>query len=208
MTRPDGRLVLKMSVSLDGFVGRPDGGIDWLMSRMDDTAGAWVAERLQRASVHVMGSNTFRDMAAWWPRSTEIFAPAMNAIPKVVFSRSGVMHTTNAQRDARAIRGEPNGASAVESWDKAEVARGDLSEEIAALKRRYQTVLAHGGARFARSLVASGAIDEYWLVIHPVALGEGLALFSGLNSPLGLQLVEQRRFATGAMALVLRPEGR
>jgi dihydrofolate reductase len=81
-------LILKMSISIDGFVGDPDGGLKWIFSG-DQEAIAWIVETVWNASLHMMGSRTFRDMAAYWPTSTEVFAPPMNQIPKAIFSREG-----------------------------------------------------------------------------------------------------------------------
>ena len=110
-----------------------------------------------------MGSRTFQDMAAYWPTSSQVFAPPMNQIPKAVFSRRGTVvlkasDTTAALRDARANAGphpsanlQPGG----DSWGHAYVASGDLAEEIAKLKAQDgKPIIAHGGASFARSLVA------------------------------------------------------
>jgi dihydrofolate reductase len=75
-------------------------------------------------------------------------------------------------------------AAVLQSWAEPTVARGDLAEEILRLKEQPgDFILAHGGVRFAQSLVASGLIDEYRLGIHPVVLGQGQPLFSGLRSP-------------------------
>lgn len=202
-------LVLKMGLSLDGFVGGPNGEIDWLFASMDKAAAAWTVERLLRADVHIMGSRTFRDMAAWWPTASGPFAAPMNDRPKVAFSRSGAMTTTTALRDAtrsRDARGESKTAKPWnESWTSAEIVRGELTDEIPLLRQRYRTVLAHGGARFAQNLVASGLVDEYWLLIHPVALGRGLPLFSALREPLPLQRIESQNFPSGTTAFVYRP---
>ena len=62
-----------------------------------------------------------------------------------------------------------------------------------------------GGAQFAQALAASGLVDEFQLMICPVALGSGVALFAGLPRPLDLQLVSAQQFNGGAMALVYRP---
>ena len=99
-------LILKMSLSIDGFVGGPDGGIKWVFDN-DQEATAWTVETVWNASLHIMGSRTFHDMAAYWPTSTEVFAPPMNRIPKAVFSRQGpailkAADTTASLRDARA----------------------------------------------------------------------------------------------------------
>src|ERR1700749_3897925 len=102
-------LILKMSVSMDGFVGNLDGGAKWVFDNAPK-AIAWTVETVWNASLHIMGSKTFRDMAAYWPTSTEVFAPPMNQIPKAVFSRQGAAAlkatgTTAALRDARANAG-------------------------------------------------------------------------------------------------------
>ena len=97
------KLILKMSVSLDGFVGGPNGEIDWVFKSYDAGATDWEVEALWNAGIHIMGSRTFQDMAAYWPTSTEPFAPPMNEIPKAVFSRTGTIATaatTRALEDA------------------------------------------------------------------------------------------------------------
>jgi dihydrofolate reductase len=82
------KLILKMSITLDGFVGGASGKIDWLFRTIDEEARRWIACTIGQAGVHIMGSRTYADMAAYWPSSTDILAAPMNHIPKVVFSRT------------------------------------------------------------------------------------------------------------------------
>jgi dihydrofolate reductase len=78
-----------------------------------------------------------------------------------------------------------------------------LAEEVARLKHEPgKDILAHGGAAFAQSLVRLGLVDEYRLLVHPVALGRGLPLFSAIATPLDLELVDLKRFSGGAVAHV------
>ena len=215
--RSNRKLVLKMSVSLDGFVSGPNGEIDWIFRTVGDST-KWIVDTLRSAGVHVMGSRTYQDMAAYWPSSDSPLAPAMNDIPKVVFSRSGIHggnvmdRTTRALADAKKeLAAHPNGATptaaVLQSWAEPTVARGDLAEEVVRLKEQPGNfILAHGGAGFARSLVATGLIDEFRLVIHPVVLGRGQPLFSGLRSPLNLQLISATPFGSGIVAAVYQPE--
>jgi dihydrofolate reductase len=157
-----------------------------------------------------MGSRTYHDMAHYWPSSSEPFAAPMNEIPKVVFSTKGRVApspelTTTAFRDASRARGPGGAWSKESSWTDARVAGGDLAEEIARLKSEPgKDVLAHGGARFAQSLVKHGLVDEYRLLVHPVALGRGLGLFSSLSTAIDLRLVSATTFAAGAVAKVYR----
>jgi dihydrofolate reductase len=104
-----------------------------------------------------MGRTTYEDMASVWPNSTGVYADVMNEIPKVVFSNS----------------------LASADWGPATIARGDLAQAVTELKHERSDgyLLAQGGVRFARSLVRTGLIDEYRLVIHPVVLGGGERLF-------------------------------
>src|SRR5436305_9506786 len=81
------RLVLKMSMSLDALVGGPDGELDWIFRTLDADATDWVVETLEAAGLHIAGSRTFRDMAAYYPASTAPYAAAMNEIPKAFFSK-------------------------------------------------------------------------------------------------------------------------
>ena len=93
-----------------------------------------------------------------------------------------------------------------ESWANAYVASGDLDEEVAALKAESGgPIIAHGGVRFARSLIAHGLVDRFALLVAPVALGRGEPLFSELERPLALELVEAVTFPGGAMAKIYRP---
>ncbi|MBO9709740.1 MAG: dihydrofolate reductase family protein [Caulobacter sp.] len=205
-------LILKMSISLDGFVSDLEGRNAWMFGA-DQEAKAWSVEMLWTGGLHIMGSRSFRDMAAWWPTSTDAFAPPMNEIPKVVFSRQGLdilkAAPGPALEEAHARAGATQSAALQpggESWSQAQVAGGDLAEEVARLKAQPgKPIIAHGGVRFARSLVAQGLVDQFVLAVAPVALGRGQALFSDLAAPLRLELVSARAFPGGAMAQAYRP---
>jgi dihydrofolate reductase len=200
-----------MHMSVDGFVGGVDGKGHWLFHGNDPAAIAWTVDTIRHASLHIMGSRTFRDMAAHWPTSTDVFAPPMNEIPKAVFSKQGavILKDTSAAALKDAARAK-DGQQAVlqpgaESWANPYVAGGDIKDEIARLKAQEGSpMMAHGGAGFARSLVALGLIDEYHLLVHPVALGKGLPLFSELASPRPLALVNSLSFPGGAVAQIYR----
>jgi dihydrofolate reductase len=207
------KLILKMSITVDGFVGGPNGEIDWLFPGMDEAATAWTLSVIEKAGAHLMGSRTFHDMAAYWPTSSEVFAAPMNDIPKVVFTRKGFTGadpagTTGALKDASAHIPVDTSAKAqgADSWTRPRVADGDLAEEIARLKAEPGAdLVAHGGAGFAASLVAAGLIDEYALLVHSVVLGRGLPLFASLAAARRLTLVDSTRFEAGATAQIYRP---
>lgn len=200
------RLILKMSMSLDGFVAGPKGEIDWLFRTPDPAAQAWTVAAISNAGLHAMGHKTFRDMAAYWPTSTEVFAAPMNDIPKVVFAHGGIdvkdSGTTRALEDARAQGSAQRTAAAdvMRSWTHPRVATGDLAEEVAKLKQEAgKDIIAHGGSAFAQGLVQRDLVDEFRLLVHPVVLGRGLPLFAKAEAPLQLELVEVTPFPKGSV---------
>ena len=172
-------LVLKMSVSLDGYVASVDGSADWKAAGRSNDSTSWVVETVSNARAHLVGAATYAEWAGYWPGAFGPFATAMNEIPKVVFSNS----LTSAD------------------WGETEIATGDLAEAITRLKRERPDgyLLAQGGARFARSLVQTGLIDEYRLVVHPVVLGAGERLFS---EPHTIKPTSTTAFSGGAVAHV------
>ena len=209
------KLILKMSLSLDNFACGPNGELEWIFETRDERATTWTLETLWQAGAHLMGSRTYYDMAAFWPTSSEPYAAAMNDIPKVVFSRKtslappSLALTSPALRDAmraNAEAGEPPIVFApTRSWTEPTLANGELAEEIKALKAQPgKDLLAHGGVGFAQSLIATRLIDEYRLLVHPVALGSGMPLFSALAKPLKLLLASAIQFE-GPVALVYHP---
>lgn len=206
------KLILKMSLSIDGFVGGPNGEMGWIFDSYDSEATDWSVKTLTDAGVHIMGSRTYHDMKAYWPTSTEPFAASMNQIPKVVFSKRGAAvkdsaaQTTTALADAtRAKTAQgwlPSGtvSAHADTWANAKIASGNLVADIGRLRQLPGGyILAHGGTSFARSLVERDLIDEYRLLVHPVVLGQGLPLF-GAAGMQALRLVSSTTFPGGAVA--------
>mgnify|MGYP001074091731 CR=1 FL=1 len=211
------KLILKMHMSVDGFVGGPNGEVEWVFKSLDPAPTDWIVQSIGQAGVHIMGRKTFFDMAAYWPTSSEPYAKPMNEIPKLAFSRKGLdqgqrTELTRAfadvtrKNEAQGIKPNPASAAVIKEWADTPILTGDLATEIKRLKQQPgKDILAHGGAGFARSLVKEGLIDEYQLMLHPVALGQGLPLFSTLAKPMDLKLVSSQAFETGAVAQVYRP---
>lgn len=180
------RLVLSMGVSLDGLVARPGryGAGGWGLPPDDPALKKRKLEWMREVDLHLMGRNTYEEMAEFWPVSDDAYAAPMNEIPKVVFSRT----LTRAD------------------WPESQIAGGDLADDIDRLKREPGgVILAHGGATFVDALIRDGLIDEYRLVIHPVVIGHGTGLFKALREPLRLDVIEARTFSSGTAVHVYRP---
>ena len=178
-------VVLWMSMSLDGLVGsdREHPGV----AVADPEVKQWKLERISKAGAHMMGRVTYQEMSSFWPQSQDPYAAPMNDIPKVVFSRT--------LGDAEA------------SWPVTRVARGELAAEIATIKAEPgPDVIVWGGGRLAGALAAADLIDEYRLLVQPLVLGRGQALFDQLPDSRHLELVEATPFPSGVVVQVYRPK--
>jgi len=176
-----------MSASLDGFVARSDGRLDWFLEPGDREAqGAHrhriTLELLGQIGTIVLGRGAYQDMVRGWPGSDNPMARLMNSLPKVVFSTTlpGV------------------------EWSNARLSRDPVEEGIPALKQEPgNDIVCFGGARFAHALARHRLIDEYRLTVHPVALGEGLPLWHGLPEPQRLRLIGSTVYADGSVTHTL-----
>jgi dihydrofolate reductase len=180
------KVILKMVMSLDGFVTSPDGTHEWMFEWFGDDSSEWNRNALDEAGVHAMGRRSYEIMGPHWAASEGRIATAMNEKPKAVFSRT--------LKEA--------------AWGPAEIFGGDLSADIAELKSRDDagTVLVHGGPTLAKSLTRSGLVDEYQLTTVPIAIGAGRSPFADLEHHLKLDVVKEERFRSGALAQILVPK--
>jgi dihydrofolate reductase len=169
--------MLMMNVSLDGYVARPDHDLSWLFGDLDQQAGERTFQTLAATDTQLIGRVNYQEQAAYWPSSTQKLAPLINSARKIVFSR------TLDRVD----------------WSNSRLATADPATEIARLKQQDgRDIFVPGGASFAQSLSRLGLIDEYKLIVHPIALGAGLPLFA---DEIDLKLVDSRPFPSGAIAL-------
>lgn len=172
------KVILYMHVSLDGFVATPDGDLEWIFGNYDDDLKQWTINLLSQVDTHVLGRVNYEAQAGYWPTATDELAPLVNESTKVVFAKS---------------------LSTVD-WQNTRLATGGLAEEIAALKEEPgKNIYVSGGARLAQSVSRLGLVDEYHLVVHPIALGAGLPLFS---DRINLKLLSTKEFETGPVAMV------
>ena len=181
----DRKVILKMVMSLDGFATSPDGTHEWMFEWFGDDSNERNLRALEEAGVHAMGRHSYEIMGPHWTASEGPIASSMNEKPKAVFSR------TLESAD----------------WGPAEIF-SDLAAGIADLKARDDegTVLVHGGPGLAKSLTRLGVVDEYQLSTVPIAIGAGRSPFADLDEHLKLDVVEEQRFKSGALAQVLVPK--
>jgi len=179
------KVILSMQVSLDGFFEGPNQDLSWHM--VDDELHRHFNEQLAAMGAFLDGRVTYELMAAFWPTadsdpdsnaSMAEFARIWRDMPKIVYSRT----LTTA------------------GWNTTVVPEV-VVDEVQALKSQPGGDLALGGANLADTFRRYGLIDEYWLYIHPVLVGQGNPLFKSSDSTAQLRLLEARSFGNGVTLL-------
>ncbi len=190
------KLIMKMSMSVDGFVSGANGEMDWVFKSSTPESKAWAIEQTWDADLVLMGRKTFETIAPYWVTSTDAFAAPMNEISKAVFTKKGYKGFDPGK--------DPSPAAV--SWAKARIFDEDLAEGIKQLKAEQgKPITAIGGAGFMNSLIATRLVDEFRLVIHPVILGAGQPIFTGLAKPQHLKLVDVKSFPGGIVVHIYHP---
>lgn len=173
-----------MTLSLDGYYSRANGDVRFT-HRNDPEFDAFVADNAQSGGNLLFGRVTYEMMLAYWPTpaahaAMPLVADGMNRASKFVVSR------TLEQA----------------SWANTTLLKGSLVNEIEQLKRdAKQPIVILGSASLVTQLSDAGLIDEYQIVLAPVALGAGRSLFAGMKRELALELTETRKFSNGNVFL-------
>jgi dihydrofolate reductase/transposase len=179
------KIILMMSVSLDGFIEGPDRELDWHM--VDDELHGHFNEQLSAMGAFLSGRVTYELMAGFWPTADTDpsstgpmveFARIWRDMPKIVFSRT-------LERAG---------------WNTT-VVRDVVADQVMELKAQPGGDLVLGGADIAAAFMRHDLIDEYRLYVHPVVIGQGKPLFQASDTRINLQLAETRTFGNGVVLL-------
>ena len=179
------KVILMMSVSLDGYFEGPDRELDWQI--IDDEIHIHFNEELGAMSAFLDGRVTYELMAGFWPtadadpsasRPVAEFARIWREMPKIVYSRT--LETAG--------------------WN-ATVVRDVVPEEVRALTAQPGGDMVLGGAELAATFMRHDLVDEYRLYVHPVVLGRGRPLFAQSDARIALRLGDTRTFSSGVVLL-------
>ena len=183
------KLTVFNHVSLDGYFADASGQMNWAHGRQDEEWKAFVEGNVKGEGALVFGRVTYEMMAGFWPtpeaaRHFPEVAARMNSAPKVVFSR-GL---------ARA------------SWNNTRLVKGDPAEEIRAMKAASgPDIVVLGSGSIVALLAGAGLVDEFQVVVVPIALGGGRTMFQGIGRPAELRFLRSRVFTNGNVLLCYEP---
>jgi dihydrofolate reductase len=180
-------LIFFMHTSLDGFVAGLNGEMDWI--NVDDAMFDFVATMTDKADTALYGRVTYEMMQSYWPTAGEQpnaskhdkeHSAWYNKVSKIVLS------TTMNEK----------------GLDNTIVISDHLADNINKIKNQDgKNILIFGSPRASHSLISHGLIDEFWLFVNPILLGQGMPLFKGVPETTKLKLIETKTFSSGVIAL-------
>jgi dihydrofolate reductase len=181
------KVILQEFVSLDGLAAGPNDSVDFVpaSSRGDQSFGQQQMAFLDSIDTILLGRVTYNMFAAHWPKVTsgedKPFADKLNAIPKIVFSKT--------------LDRAPWG-----KWDDAKIVKDSAAKEVARLKQGSgKSMVIWGSISLAQSLMKDRLVDEYQLIVCPVVLGSGKPLFP--KNPFDMSLLKTKSFDRGTVLL-------
>jgi dihydrofolate reductase len=175
------KVIFSINSSINGFADHTTG-------IADDELHDFFTNLLNEVDVSLMGRKTYQLMAGYWPvaykdpectESIKRFADKFNAVKKIVFS---------------------NTLKSVE-WQNSVLAEKDLISTVSELKKEKGKSISAGSISIGEQLLRHNLIDEFWFVIHPIIAGKGPRLFDEVNVSKNLQLIDSRKFDSGAIAV-------
>ena len=186
------KLRLQVQMSVDGCIAGPNGEMDWMVGLLDDELLKYVSKITESIDTILLGRKMTDVFISFWldmmnkpDDPWNAFAKRMIEIPKVVFTK-----TLNKSK-----------------WINTDIATGDLIEEVSKIKSQNgRDIVVYGGSSFDSSLIKEKLIDEFYLFINPVAIGNGMTIFKDLNEIQKYYLIESKVFESGIVLLRYEPK--
>ncbi|MBO0802677.1 MAG: dihydrofolate reductase family protein [Nocardiopsaceae bacterium] len=176
-----GKLIESVHVALGGQIDP----LDWAFPYLDDDHMRYETEMLAGAGALLLGRRTYEGLSKAYPAmDPNPFVDRINSIPKYVASRT-------LKDDL--------------PWN-ASVIPGAVTDFVADLKRQPGgDLVKYGNGPLDRPLTDSGLVDEFHLLLTPVATGIGRHMFEDIQGSPRLSLADVRRFASGVLLLIYTP---
>ncbi|WP_438431411.1 dihydrofolate reductase family protein [Gorillibacterium sp. sgz500922] len=177
------KIILDLAVTLDGFIEGKNGETDWC--RMDPEMN--FTDFLHHIDTIFYGRKSY-DLWGQYEPDSEVSDTDREIWELIHSKESYVFSRTQTATDSSAIYINDN-----------------ILEEVTKIKNRPgKDIWFYGGADLATTFVQLGLIDEYRLSVHPLLLGEGKPLFTGIKERVGLKMVQAKSFPNGLVQLIYR----
>lgn len=182
-----GKIVLFMHASLDGFAAGTKGEMNWI--HVDQEIFDFVAERINKTNTALYGRVTFQMMEGYWPTAADQPGASKHDREHAAWYKSAHKVVLSTTLDAATLTNTT-------------VIGKDYAAALRKLKAETPgEILLFGSPTTAHALLAENLIDESWLFVNPVLLGEGIPVFKGIKEKESLKLLHTQVFSSGVVCL-------
>jgi len=181
------KLIFFMHTSLDGFVAGLNGEMDWI--KVDDAMFDFVGTMTDQADTALYGRVTYQMMESYWPTAGE----------KPNASKHDKEHSAWYNKVSKIVLSK---TISEKGLDNTIVISDKLSDNINNIKKQDgKNILIFGSPSASNSLLKKGLVDEFWIFVNPILLGQGIPLFKDISESVKLSLIETKTFDSGVIAL-------
>jgi dihydrofolate reductase len=186
------KVMLGMQITLDGFLAGPNNEMDWMTPT--DEEQREIAALMENVGAALMGYGAYKDMSSYWPHVPQ--SPSASEGEREVARVMNKAHKLVLSNTDEELAWENSELLLVKNDD-------DIVGAVTRLKQQAGKDLGlGGGAGIAQTFARLGLVDEYRLMVHPVAIGKGKALFTDRTN---LELVSVKSYKSGVMQVIYRP---
>ena len=181
------KLVSFMHVSLDGFVAGPNGELDWII--VDEEIFDYAGYRTNSADTALYGRVTYDLMDSYWPTA----ADQPNA------SKHDIEHSTWYKKVEKVVLSRSMNGKKLPNTI---IVKDNISEEVSRLKRAVgEEIIIFGSPSATNTLTQENLVDEFWIFVNPILLGQGIPFFKNLKEKTKLELIKSHAFSSGVVCL-------
>ena len=180
------KIVYFMHTSLDGFVAGSKGEMDWI--NIDNEMFDYALQRTNEADIALYGRVTYEMMESYWPTAGDQPNASKHVEHSAWYNNVEKVIVSMSMRDLKLA--------------KTKVISDNIIAEIKKLKSEIgKDILMFGSPSVGYLLTEENLIDDYWLLVNPILLGQGIPLFKNFKNRLKLKLLSSKSFSSGVICL-------
>ena len=176
-------------VSVNGYFKGLEEDISWAHQTSSEEQNQFASDNAQGGAILLFGRKTYEMMASFWPtpageKANPGVAKGMTEARKVVFSK------TLKKAD----------------WANTQIIDGDLESEVEKLKKGADSITILGSGSIVNQLASKGLIDEFLIMVHPVAISDGISFLANISNKIEFELLNTKSFGNGIVLLTYKPK--
>ena len=181
------KIIVAMHTTLDGFTAGNNGEMNWI--NLDEKLFDFIGKLTDGADMALYGRKTYEMMDSYWPTAGQ----RPNA------SKHDIEHSHWYNNVTKIVLSK---TMTSKGRDKTVIINNNIDEEIKKIKSvGEKNIMIFGSASVVHFLFQENLLDELWLFVNPVVIGNGIPMFKGISEVKKLKLIQTKQFSNGVVGL-------